>query len=323
LAQERWDYFMTVFHETHDIGHECWHLHDTASPWHDPKTARELGDPIRDVYVEIDRAIGRILDQLDADATVFIFCSHGMGPVSDGNYILDQVLGRLDDSPPPKRLQSIMLLNRAWANMPGFVRTTLSPIRTRVRKKVHETLVTPTRRQRKCFAIPSNGDCGGIRINLVGREPDGQVRPGAEFDAYCDQLRRDLLEIIDLDSGEPIVREVVGYEERYPPGLYSEDLYDGTYLSDRADLLVVWNKASFRFVESPKFGKLENTSQNSRRGDHRDFGLVMARGPGIRPGQLSKPVPVTDLAPTIAAIEGVSFQGVDGAAVPEFLDGTA
>ncbi len=318
LERERWDFLMTVFHETHDVGHECWHLHDTASPWRDPKMARELGDPIRDVYVEIDQAIGRILDRLDADTTVFIFCSHGMGPVSDGNYILDQVLGRLDEVPPPQRLRSVMLMNRAWANMPGFVRTTLSPIRNRIRKTVHEALVAPTRSRRKCFAIPSNGDCGGIRINLVGREPNGQIHPGAEYDAFCDQLRRDLLEIVDPETGEPIVRDVVGYEEKYPPGLFCEDLYNGEYLSDRADLLVDWNKASFRFVESVKFGRLENTSQNSRRGDHRDFGLVMARGPGIRPGRLSHAVPVTDMAPTFAAIEGVSFQGVDGAPVPEF-----
>jgi predicted AlkP superfamily phosphohydrolase/phosphomutase len=320
MEQERWDFLMTVFHETHDVGHECWHLHDTKSPWHDPEMGRQLGDPIRDVYVAIDEAIGRIVDKLDTDATVFVFCSHGMGPVSDGNYILDQILARLDDGPPPQRLRSVMFLNRAWSKTPGFVRAALSPVRTRIRKSVYETLVTPTRMQRKYFAIPSNGDCGGIRINLVGREPAGQVQPGAEYDAICEKLRRDLLELVEPESGEPIVRDVVTYEEKYPPGLYSEDLYNGEYLSDRADLLVVWNKSTFRFVESPKFGKLENTSQNSRRGDHRDFGLVLARGPSIKAGRSLDAVPVTDLAPTIAAIEGVTFPGADGSPVPEFCD---
>lgn len=324
LERERWDFLMTVFHETHDVGHECWHLHEKNNPWHDPEMSREVGDPVRDVYVEIDKAIGRIIDKLDTNATVFLFCSHGMGAVSDGNLMLDQILARLDEAPPPQRLRSVMLLNRAWSKTPGFVRGALSPLRTRIRKKVYEALVTPTRSQRKFFAIPSNGDCGGIRINLAGREPAGQVQPGAEYDAVCEQLREDLLKLVDPATGEPIVADVVSYEERYPRGLYCcEDLYNGDYLSDRADLLVVWNKSSFRHVESPKFGKLDNTSQNSRRGDHKDFGLVLARGPEVRPGRCPEAVPVTNMAPTIAALTGVSFQAEDGAPVPEFCGETA
>ena len=45
----------------HSVGHQCWHLHDPAHLLHDRQLVAELGDPIKDVYVEFDRALGRIL----------------------------------------------------------------------------------------------------------------------------------------------------------------------------------------------------------------------------------------------------------------------
>ena len=43
-----------------------------------------------------------------------------------------------------------------------------------------------------CFDIPNGEVYGGIRVNLVGREPQGKIKPGVEYDAFCDALTRDL-----------------------------------------------------------------------------------------------------------------------------------
>lgn len=312
LKQEPWDLFFAVIHETHDVGHECWHIHDPKHPKHDPELARMIGDPMKDVYVAADRAIARMLEEAGPDTLVYILCSHGMGPVSDGNYILDHVLSRLDTTPPPSGLNAVNALNRAWARTPGPLRMALNPIRNRVRKKVHEALVGSTRSQRSYFAIPTNADMGGVRINLFGREPNGRIQPGEEYEAVCEQLKQDLLDLVDAETGEPVVREVVRYEDLNLRGSFTEDLYDGRYLGDKADLLVVWNKLSFNALESPKFGRVEQTSQNSRKGDHKDFGLVVACGPGIESAVLNEKVPVTDLASTISSVFGVSLSDVDG-----------
>ena len=111
---------------------------------------------------------------------------------------------------------------------------------------------------------------------------------------------------------------MVGYEDIYPRSLFTEDLYNGEYLSDRADLLVVWNKASFKAVTSPKIGTVEKTSQSSRTGFHKEPGLVFACGPDIAPRALNHAVPVTDLAPTLTRLLGVSLPTPDGSPVAEF-----
>lgn len=60
----------------------------------------------------------------------------------------------------------------------------------------------------------------GLRLNLIGREPHGLLRPGAEADAFCEQLKRDLLELRDADTGLPMIRDVLRvadlYRSEYP-----------------------------------------------------------------------------------------------------------
>ena len=62
-------------------------------------------------------------------------------------------------------------------------------------------------RQTRFFALPS--DVGGlVRINLQGREPEGIVRQGAEFDGLCDELVDALCSLEDVETGEPIIAAV-------------------------------------------------------------------------------------------------------------------
>ena len=52
----------------------------------------------------------------------------------------------------------------------------------------------PDRARRKAFAVVHNDISGAIRINMVGREPKGKVKPGAELEAFCAQLTQDLVQ---------------------------------------------------------------------------------------------------------------------------------
>ena len=61
--------------------------------------------------------------------------------------------------------------------------------------------------QTRFFALPS--DVGGlVRFNLQGREPEGIVRQGAEFDGLCDELIDALCSLEDVETGEPIIAAV-------------------------------------------------------------------------------------------------------------------
>lgn len=62
---------------------------------------------------------------------------------------------------------------------------------------------------------PNNDLFGGIRINLVGREPRGRVRPGPELEAVVEQLCTDLLALRNVESGGLVVKNVLRTCEFY------------------------------------------------------------------------------------------------------------
>lgn len=130
LLEEDWSFFLGVFSEPHCVGHHCWHIHDEDHALHDPDVARAIGDPIKDVYIGIDRAVGALLARAEHDTTVLIYCSFGMAPHYSGTDLLDQILLQLEGkgSQKPKELITNML-RQAWRRAPAGLRNALLPIR--------------------------------------------------------------------------------------------------------------------------------------------------------------------------------------------------
>lgn len=317
LAQGGWDLFLTVFTESHCVGHQCWNLHDSTNPKHNPAVVNSIGNPIKDVYVAIDTAIGQLLEQVDSETTVFVLASHGMGPHYDGTFLLDEILSRLEKVQNPMvRNQVAKVLNSSWEQTPllskplKFLRNHIwKPLRNRLWKSdipLREALRVPDPGSRKCFTVPNNDVYGGIRINLVGREPHGKIRPGADYDAFCQELTQDLMKLVNVDTGELLVQKV----------LRTADFYQGEYLDHLPDLLVEWNRsAPISTIYSPKIGKIEKPYKGVRTGDHKPDGLFFAFGPEVTPGQILQPTSIMDFAPTIAAQLGVSLPNIDGKAI--------
>jgi predicted AlkP superfamily phosphohydrolase/phosphomutase len=153
---------------------------------------------------------------------------------------------------------------------------------------------------------------GAIRVNLAGREPNGLVQPGRQYDAVCRRIADALGTIVDVDTGRQIVARVVR----------TRDVYRGERLAALPDLWVEWRKLGHvHRVESPLIGRVERDWDGCRTGDHRPGGRVLISGPHVRPGRLDRPVPVIDLAPTVAAMLGVVLPDVDGTPVPELVRG--
>ncbi len=313
LEQGGWDFFLAVFSESHCVGHQCWHLHDATHPRHDETMVRAVGDPIKDVYIAIDAAIGQLLKCVGPETIVFILASHGMGPHYDGTFLLGEILRRLENAQLSlARRRTGDFLRRCWDCTPLAVRSLLRPIRNRARKTLGQALpTTEIDGSRKCFQITNNDVYGGIRINLVGREPYGRIRPGAECDAFCEELSRDLLALINLDTAKPLVRRV----------LRTTDLYRGEHIDDLPDLLVEWSREAPIFsVYSPKTGTIQGEYRGTRTGDHKSEGLFFTFGPWIRPGQLEQPVSVMDFAPTVTSLLGVPLHEIDGKPIAPLID---
>lgn len=308
-----WDFMFQVFTESHCAGHQCWHLHDSGHPNHDPAIRAAVGDPLERVYAAIDSAIGEIL-AASGDARIFLLVAHGMSHRFGASFLMPAILAGLGvtAAPPVSAPESLMhRLSAAFRRrLPGGARPASS-------------ISLPDHyRSSPCFPINNGLATGGIRLNLAGREPDGVLNPGAEADAFVTRLSADLLEILDARTGGPLVRRV----------MRTSQLYQGEHLADLPDLLVEWNddaptgsatvgngNGAVVRASSPKLGIVEGTNDYGRTGEHRAEGLLLAVGGGIEPGELTGTVSILDIAPTLAALSGVALTGGDGAAIGEMI----
>ncbi len=309
-----WDLFVSVWAESHCSGHQSWHVRDPDHPRHDPELLRSMGDPLQQIYRRMDAALGEHLAAVDDETTVLVLLSHGMGPHYDATHLLPEILRRLDGaySARTSRAWQGRALGSVWLAFPPRGRAAAGPLITPVLAKraarrhlraAEENDTEAERRRQRFFMAPNNYVFGGVRINLRGREPDGKVSPGAEFDQLCRRLAEDLLAIVNVDTGAPVVRRVER-TDRY----YRRDPLDAL-----PDLLLEWNHdRPVETIWSPRFGLAHGVYSQWRSGDHRPGGMLLARGPDIVAGREHRRLAIQDLAPSIAARLGVSLPDVDG-----------
>jgi predicted AlkP superfamily phosphohydrolase/phosphomutase len=318
LAEGGWDLFLVVFGESHSIGHQQWHLHDGAHPRFDAAALHAVGgDPLQRVYEELDGALGELLAHVADDTSVLVLLSHGMGPHHDGTHLLDEVLGRIDlfDRDPPARAGSLDVLRRTAGLLPGAVQRRITAfavpaVRRRARSRdlapCPEFASAQARAHQRFFLEPNNYVYGGVRLNLAGREPNGCVDPD-EADQVCARLARDLLALINVESGRPVIHAVHRADRWY------RRAPDDTI----PDLFIDWERSGpIETVWSAKTGIVHAPYTNWRSGDHRPDGLLLALGPDIPSNTALPDLNLEDLAPSITARLAVTLEDVDGRVVP-------
>ena len=311
LDRGPWDLLLQVFTEAHCAGHQMWHLHDPAHPAHDADLRAQLGDPLQQVYQAVDTAVGRVLEAA-GDGTVLVTSLHGMGGYVGAGFLLHDVLVRLGAATPPPtpprpHTPGNVLIDSArtlWNQLPHSVQDRLRPLRQRL-------LPDPPARPRtigidpqhsRCFVVGNGAPISGIRLNLRGREPAGQLQPGPDTEQFITELSRALLEVIDARSGRPAIRAV----------RRTADIHEGSELARLPDLLVEWadevqtgsmqlagGRGATVRLSSPAIGTVEGVNWYGRSGDHRAGGLYILAGAGIPPGMEGPGLGVADLAAAI------------------------
>jgi predicted AlkP superfamily phosphohydrolase/phosphomutase len=275
LGRDDWALFTVVFKEAHCIGHQCWHLLEEARGPFAAGPVQGAGNPVREVYRALDAAIGRLLERAGPETTVIVFSDLGMGRNTTGEHLLDEVLWRLERTAPEQRSLS-----------PGGNGADYT-----------------AQCRRRFFQLEHNEISGAVRINLAGREPQGIVQRGAEMDAVCDWLRRELLALVDPESGEPLVAQV----------LRTDAVYRGERLDHLPDLFVVWNRrAPIGGAASPAIGELRCGSPRFRTGNHRAGGIYFSAGPRVIPTAQPVAASIMDIGPSVAALLGTALEDSDG-----------
>ncbi len=88
-----WDLFWVVFSATDRISHHFWRYMDPEHPHYDPDAPSELKNAVPDTYVQIDQAVGKIMDTVDEirqnePVLVVLMSDHGFGPLYKGISVL-------------------------------------------------------------------------------------------------------------------------------------------------------------------------------------------------------------------------------------------
>lgn len=124
------------------------------------------------------------------------------------------------------------------------------------------------------FCYPSDFN-GAVRINLKGREPGCLVEPDTEYDPLCKELAFELSRLINIDTGERAVRDV----------LRVRSAYKGEYLGELSDIVVKWiGDVPIRGLYSP-LSTVTGENRHERSEAHRDYGFIIASGKHIFRGK--------------------------------------
>lgn len=303
MREQPSELLFTVFGETHVAGHYCW-SDELASD-----AGRSRTSPMLVVYEALDRAINDICLAAGADATVIVISGDSVGPNHAGWHLLPELLARLGYLATP---QAHGPEQTATVVTPKFdpVKALRDMLPKDLRQKIARMLPTKLRdklaqrvdtadidwSRTRAYWLPTDLE-GYVRVNLRGREPQGVVEPGAEFERVLTDLEADLTALRDGKSGHPIVREVIRTASEFPGER-------GGFLPD---LIVRWDPAApIMSAMSPKIGTVTSESPDSRPGTHRGPGFVIAQGPGIPVGSVLSGSHILDFAPTLLRRLGVA-----------------
>jgi predicted AlkP superfamily phosphohydrolase/phosphomutase len=319
LSLADWRFAWASFAESHQAGHLLWHHADPTHPDHNPAIASDLRDGLMRIYEATDRAIGAVIDGLPEGTAVLVVSPYDMGP----NHHLDEVL--------PTALERggwtapLSGANQAWRVR--ALRTGRRAVRAAVPLALRPALGRLAGRDRlistldagavdwaasRVVRVPSDGSAA-LRLNLVGREPSGMVRPGVEAERTLRELAEFLSELRCADTGQELVARIVRFEE----------LFDADPFTGPADLYAQWADVPRpRAVRSQRIGEISVPAGRSNRSVHRSPGFAVAFGRGIEPageGRLpgTPRARLADVGATVLALLGVAAPAeVTGRPIP-------
>ncbi len=323
LRRERWDCFMVLFGEADTASHHFWMFADPSSPRFDPAGAARFGSALRDVYRRLDAALGAIVAELPADATVLVASDHGFGGAGTSVLHLNRWLAE-------QGWLTFRAGRREWGARVarGIRRAALATLPRGLQERLVRRAGRGLARRLESWSRFAAIDMARTRafseelnyapsiwLNVRGRDPEGEVAPGAEYEATVAEITARLLAWRHPDTGATIVARVHRRAE----------LYHGPATDDAPDLVL--ELALDRGYSYPCLPTAPSEGRSVRRlearehvagkgggmnGSHRPEGLWVLAGAGVAPGPTSE-ASILDVAPSVLHLAGL--------AVPSWMDG--
>ena len=293
------DVAAVVFVGPDRLQHCLWQLLDPNHARYQEREAREHRGAIQNYFFELDQAVGEVLAGVGEETTVLVLSDHGFQAaekqLSLNEWLAEEDLLRFRRAglwsiiEPLRQMENPLVwrLRNWWhSNATGRLRT-LTP--------------KPGIDWARTTAYAPWGFQQGVSVNLAGREVQGTVELGADYEELRNRLQAKLMALRDPESGRPVVREV----------RFREECYRGPFLDMAADVVIV-PEEGFSVSPPPRRHALFQ-STGWACGCHERDGILLAAGKGIRQGRFAPGAAIQDIAPTVLHLLGLP--------IPDDMDG--
>jgi len=310
------EFFCVAFTVSDRVCHNYWKYMDNQFPIEISNTDKEkYGNAILNLYIELDKVLAEVMSIIDDNTTLYIMSDHGFGPVHKTisvhrwlchhgfmNIKKDKFgLERLTDG-FVRKLQELLP-----PGTKGFVKKWMPFLANTAVSQASYSGIDWS----QTLAYPV-GHFSDIFINLEGRQPEGLVKPGVEYEKIRDEITEKLYEFKDPDDGSNVVEKVYKREE----------LYHGKYLEYMPDLIIGWK--DYKYLRMFNYPPSDDDLMIwtipptlsllwDRTGAHKPNGVFMAIGPQIKKGVEIRNANIIDLTPTVL----YEF----GKTIPDDMDG--
>lgn len=306
------DLFMLVIMECDHATHKLWGPFEPNAP----SSGTEKG-PWDENFVRVlqraDHWVGVLVEQLTEQDTILVLSDHGCAPlhgaVNINRWLMQQgflvprhgmmtrvknALARLDVVSRAYRVAARLGLGDLVRKLPRKFRHSAVGSFQSLAKDVDWSRTTAY-----CM-----GAYGTIWVNLKGREPDGIVEQGQQYEDVCRQVAEGIRELRTPD-GRTVAEEVC----------LKSELYDGPLTDSLPD--VVFGTGECGLTVSKRFGMaagdLFEPDPSGSTGMHDRHAFLLVAGPGVQAGADVRDARLEDVAPTALYAAGCP--------VPAYMDG--
>jgi predicted AlkP superfamily phosphohydrolase/phosphomutase len=274
---------MVQVHAPDGLNHQIMNGVCPLAPQYDPAKEEETWARFRSEYQVLDRMVGQLREMVDDGETAIIVLSdHGAIPT----------------------------WKRAWVGR-AFEAAGLLTL-----ERLGDGQMRPDYSKSK-VAIGDHPLAQNIWVNLKGRDPQGIVEPGEEYERVRDEALRVLRSFTDPETGEHVIALALRKEEAQCLGQWGPRVGDIVYFfaPGYTDKIRVFSAGTMNEADLPANGVEPNS--DGMQGYHhpylptaRAFGctaraVFLAAGPGFRPGcRRQAPINLVDVTPTVAHLLG-------------------
>lgn len=275
--------FVQIFEFTDRVGHVMWRYLDPEHPAYDARKAALYGPSVEASYREMDAIVGDAMSRLAPGDLMMVLSDHGFATwrwsVNYNTWLVrNGYMALKGDGGKQVDLEMLFSQGEFWPNV-DWSRT-------------------------KAYSM----GLGEIYLNVRGREGQGIVAPGAEYEAVRSEIKAKIVTLVDPATGKRPVANAYTREEIY--GSFDAGLIPDLFVTNSEGYRVGWQ--SSLGVVSPEMFEVNKQVWS---GDH------CSVDPTVVPGILfaNRPLP-TDRIPAMADVPATLYKAL-GVEPPEKLDG--